>query len=576
MNLTRVFFIFLLAACSVPAELTTAQRIADFTHLANLFERNYSGAQWKGELFGVDPKRLEPWLTRIRAAKDDIEYLDICAQWAGQFQDGHVNFLVNSGFSANLGFTVDLYDGKVLIDAVTAVPSGFPMAVGDELLSLDDVPMAQVIERFLPYSQSGNPKSSRRIAVNRSINRSQILVPSAHRIGDTARVQIRRRGSGETVTYDIPWRKFGTPLTGIGTVPSPLTLSRTAEERPESLRPEDPDHLWGAYTGPRLPRDPNDLTERERATGFAYAEDAEANAAEITATGRLTPLFDPPPGFRIRLGTRASDAIFSGTFPVGDATVGFIRIGTFAPASVTTAVNQFRAEIAEFQNSTSALVIDIMNNNGGSPCYAETLVGHLSSSPFWAAAAWYRASQFWVRNFEQNTAFYRATAPRGWEPLVTEIYENAMRSAYQKGEYAGVFPVCGASLTALPADLIYRKPVVLLTNELSFSAADRFAALFQDAKRGPILGQRTSGLGGSVVTFGAGQFSEAQVRIMVAIAVREKEVAAPDYPPSRFYENVGVRPDIEVEYQTEANLLERGRPFLTRLAGEIQKLLQRQ
>ena len=46
--------------------------------------------------------------------------------------------------------------------------------------------------------------------------------------------------------------------------------------------------------------------------------------------------------------------------------------------------------------------------------------------------------------------------------------------------------------------LAYQQPILLLTDEFSISSAEIFAALFQDAKRGPILGWRTAGAGGSI------------------------------------------------------------------------------
>jgi hypothetical protein len=38
-------------------------------------------------------------------------------------------------------------------------------------------------------------------------------------------------------------------------------------------------------------------------------------------------------------------------------------------------------------------------------------------------------------------------------------------------------------------------------------------------------------------------------------------ISTPDFPPSPYFENVGVRPDIVVDYMTRANLISGGAPF---------------
>lgn len=43
------------------------------------------------------------------------------------------------------------------------------------------------------------------------------------------------------------------------------------------------------------------------------------------------PLFIPPTGFQLRLGASPTDEFLSGTFPVGNQNVGFIRIPSFVP-----------------------------------------------------------------------------------------------------------------------------------------------------------------------------------------------------------------------------------------------------
>ncbi len=76
----------------------------------------------------------------MRSAKDDLEYYEIASQYVAQLQDTHSTYRVPSSFVANLGITVDIYDGKVLIEQInrTLLPQAkFPFSVGDEVISVD-------------------------------------------------------------------------------------------------------------------------------------------------------------------------------------------------------------------------------------------------------------------------------------------------------------------------------------------------------------------------------------------------------------------------------------------------------
>ena len=85
----------------------------------------------------------------------------------------------------------------------------------------------------------------------------------------------------------------------------------------------------------------------------------------------------------------------------------------------------------------------------------------------------------------------------------------------------------------------------------------------QDNLRGKLVGYRTAGAGGSVETLKAGQFSEAETTNTKSLIMRAKEYQYPGFPKSFFIENVGVRPDIELDYQLKENLMNGGRPFVS-------------
>src|SRR5690349_7524044 len=100
------------------AQLTPDQRVFDLQGLAALYAKRYAPLDWKRQAFGFDAMNMSPWLDRARLAKDDLEFFEIEAEYVASLNDTHSGFQMPSSFTATLGITVDIYDGKVLIDSV--------------------------------------------------------------------------------------------------------------------------------------------------------------------------------------------------------------------------------------------------------------------------------------------------------------------------------------------------------------------------------------------------------------------------------------------------------------------------
>ena len=104
--------------------LTADQRDADLTQRASTYAKNYAPYEWKRDVIGFDLVRLTPWLQRVHKT-DDLDFEEALVDYIASLNDAHVTITFPSNFSASLGFTVDIYDGKVLIDSVnrTALPA---------------------------------------------------------------------------------------------------------------------------------------------------------------------------------------------------------------------------------------------------------------------------------------------------------------------------------------------------------------------------------------------------------------------------------------------------------------------
>ena len=143
--------------------VTRAQRDADLEMTASLYAKNYGPYEWKRDVLGFDLMRLTPWLQRIHHS-DDLDFQEALIEYVASLNDAHDTIAFPTTFSASLPMSVDIYDGKVLIDAInrTLLPlAQFPFGIGDEIVSLDGRPVQQLIQSFRKYADRGQPAQHR-------------------------------------------------------------------------------------------------------------------------------------------------------------------------------------------------------------------------------------------------------------------------------------------------------------------------------------------------------------------------------------------------------------------------------
>ena len=547
---------FVLASHTALAQgLTAAQKEEDFRYLASLYATYYAPLDWKNELFRFNALDLGPWLARVASTTTDLDFYEVCVDFIASLNDTHVPFVLPSDFVTQLGFGVDIYDGVLLIETInrTLLPIfSYPFAIGDELVAVDGVAVEQWLRNFGKYTPQGNPVSTRRLAAARITTRPQSRMPHASDVGTTATVRIRRM-NGNLETYTMQWVKTGTPLR-VGAVPSPRRM----------ITPR-------AVVGPAGP-DYMAALEEARFSGVLQSEDLG-----LLGYGARNPVFVnalalPVLRFTRRLGALATDLIYSGTFQYEELTIGYIRVPNYAPPSSTTWLQQLDQEIAFMQANTDGLIVDEMRNTGGNLCLGQELVRMLVPYPFQATG--FALRPFWTRVLGFYNSLISARASNAPADVIDQYEQafNEMLTANREGRLVtSPLPLCSPTLTRTPATgasgnvTAYSKPLMMLIDEFSTSTADSVPSMFQDARRGLLYGKRTNGAGGNNTTFDGGPYSEAITGMTLAMQVRSKPIATPDYPFSNVIENVGVRPDVEADYMSKDNLLQNGLPFLETL-----------
>jgi peptidase S41-like protein/PDZ domain-containing protein len=568
------------AAPGAQEALTTNQRDSDLAQLAGMFAKQYAPYEWKRDVIGFDLYRLTPWLQRVHHA-DDLDFQDALVEYVASLNDAHVGLSFWSNFSASLrGFTVDIYEGKVLIDSIdrTLLPSAqYPFQVGDELVALDGQPVQTLIASLRKYATAANPRSTDRLAASLIRSRPQSVVPHAPEVGDAAVASVRL-ADGTVNGYLIPWTKSGIGVESQGPLPSP----RRGNGR-IFLPPAQGSSIDAAVggIGPLLPHLgrvgvagntlPSYMDSIRPLLNVAFTKLPDA----VLGFGARSPVFALPAEFTVRLGTQSSHFFFSGIYTSSGVRIGFIRIPSMAPTNAALALQQLDQEMAFFNSNTDVLVVDVMRNPGGSVDVTEAFAQRLFPSAFKSVGFEIRATAFWVEAIVNAVEAAQAGGAPANVIQDLRAIMNELIAAYNenRGRTAPVSLTTG-NLTLAPSPNAYDKPVLLLVDEMTASGGDMFAAIVQDNHRGPLLGMRTMGAGGSVLANYCTAYTESVCTITQSLMNRGVVISGTEYPPSPYIENVGVRPDIVVDYMTRANLTGAGASFVQAFTDAAVKLAQ--
>src|SRR5262245_20007269 len=213
--LVQVISVIVAVLIAIPAsaQLTVEQRLFDFENLAATYARRYAPYEWKRDFLGFDLLQIGPWLDRVAQSADDLEFYEIMLEYVASLDDTHSSFQVPSTFFADLGFSVDINDNRVLIESInrTRLPvQQYPFQIGDELISVDGRPVDVLMTEFSRFFKRANPVATRRSVADFLTRRPQSRLPRVVELGDQAVVVIARQG-GAQETFAVPWLKTGNP-----------------------------------------------------------------------------------------------------------------------------------------------------------------------------------------------------------------------------------------------------------------------------------------------------------------------------------------------------------------------------
>lgn len=187
------------------------------------------------------------------------------------------------------------------------------------------------------------------------------------------------------------------------------------------------------------------------------------------------------------------DILYAVKKTVHGQTFGYIRIFSFAVEDAWRFRRSFAKLITKDGFPQDGLVLDVRGNPGGDIRAAESLLQLLTPNTI-------EPESFEFLNTPLNFQICKS-APDGWD--LKRWGPSIGDSVLTGATYSAGFPLTlGALCNGIGQ--VYYGPVVLITDALSYSATDIFAAGFQDNEIGPILGTggNTGAGGGQLLVTG--------------------------------------------------------------------------
>jgi len=238
-----------------------------------------------------------------------------------------------------------------------------------------------------------------------------------------------------------------------------------------------------------------------------------------------------------------------------------IRSPSYTPDDYEKAASDFAEILTKFEEVTDGLVIDQINNPGGSVFYLYALASMLAKDPLQApkhrmkitpADQAEAASNLKELETVKTDDDAKKVMGKSWNgfPVNLQVaqfvkdYSRFIMKEYKAGRsLTKPYFLDGADKINPSQEARYSKPVLVIVNELCFSGGDFFPTILQDNKRATIMGVRTAGAGGYVRDqkfpniLGIDSY-----RVTASIAERV------DLNP---IENLGVKPDVPYQLTVE-------------------------
>jgi hypothetical protein len=520
--------------------------------MKSLFQSQYAPSIWKEKQFQWNleteyQKALQsvdalPASTQFDQVVDANEMREIFKKFIYSTRDYHVSIGFVATGSSKLPFTVKSVGQRafiVFIDRSQASPNAFPFEVGDELISFGGQIADEAIKELQNEFTANVAETDRaRADLNLTHRRASrgLKVPQGPIL-----LEFLRKGETVTQKLQMVWNHTEENVPAFPA--SQVNLKSLPQVNRYSLRDRS-----------RMMIANEDLSEQVAATENPFTTGTRRSYIPILGTPVWDTFSNDDP--------KKSNTFHSYLYKnKNNQLIGVIRIPSYTPDDYEKAASDFAEILTKFEEVTDGLVIDQINNPGGSVFYLYALASMLAKDPLQApkhrmkitpADQAEAASNLKELETVKTDDDAKKVMGKSWNgfPVNLQVaqfvkdYSRFIMKEYKAGRsLTKPYFLDGADKINPSQEARYSKPVLVIVNELCFSGGDFFPTILQDNKRATIMGVRTAGAGGYVRDqkfpniLGIDSY-----RVTASIAERV------DLNP---IENLGVKPDVPYQLTVE-------------------------
>lgn len=537
----------LLPLTVVAAPLTEKDRMkADLDIIRNVVNTQYAPADWKAMEFGWS---IDDEISNAYARIDSMQNITnknfrlILKDLFNSFKDYHVSVLFHTTEMAFLPFRVKGAQGRYFVIYIED-GEDLPFAVGDEITKFDGKPIAEVINKLklekTPNDNVGTDNAFAETALTERIGAEGVTVPRGQVSieGISAKTKKSKKAVLQWEYYPERIKQFvkQTPSSPEEKISPANQLAKTLMESKRKIYP------------------------KYKHNKKIIAQHRKDDPTELGGAVSYVPDLG-----KIIWRSKPSDCQFPAYIYLNakGKSIGYIRIPEYDEGAYP--LKDFEVLIDFFQDNTDALVIDQINNPGGSVFYTYSLLSKLTTKPMLTPldreAITHKEVGEAVSILELFDDYQRYALSVLFDEDEFDFLKDDKMMAQVVDYFEGIIDSweSGILLTEphalLGIDKImpdrnvnYSKPILVLINEMDISCGDMFPAILQDAKRAKLFGTRTAGASGLVNFFEFPNLSGIDGFSFTG-SISER----PDGTP---IENVGISPDIE--YSLTPNDLQNG------------------
>ncbi len=506
--------------------LTEDEAISDFRDMANHFRSYYGPKAYKEKRFNFNfETRVQEFEEKVARAKGDAEIFSLYAQFIVAFQDGHLGIQFSGNSTGFAEYTVPIFvtpvENKFLVANVKEELKGTLLAAGDEILSVDDKHPEEYLKIILKYSAFATPESNRHW-IARLFSRPFYMTELVPK-NNFVKVEFAKP-DGRKFVENFVWKanptvpeKMVEDIRGLS-VPAASEFQRIGD---------------------------NSLMTMAQAKPFFATDEVlkQYSFRQVTASEE----------FRKKYGLAETDKpeIYAYLYKFEGKNILLVRNYRYSHQdfSNTVYMKGYKAVLDQWQDLADVLVLDQTHNGGGSYCEEFFRLFIQGEKDGFVQAL--NVDRKWIMDLrsEWGKEISKDIGADAGRNRAFEAMGSIVEAAYDRGERMTTpLPIIGGSERVAPADFTWKKPMLVLVDELAGSCGDAFPMLVKNNKVAKLFGKRTMGLGGNVESF---TLTHSRTDFRMTRGLFTSYRADKKYTDDLMVENNGVTPDYPYEHTAE-------------------------